>query len=203
MLELAHGRRRKYDNGKSVINAPRKGLGFRVWPSPRATAWAVKQYNHLGGYWKPRKEERETKEASDFGGLLVEPGVREMNYSYDRTKTARAIDLHSKWRDIVDKHEKAEHREFDELLKELERYLKPMSIELDLSKSYLGKRHHGSDGWRLEGQLELLGNSSMTTKDKVKKWIEEATGISGTVTPGSGPGDLTELRVWVVDIGEY
>lgn len=51
-MEVARGDRREFSQGETTIHAPNEGRGFRVWPSPRATAWAVKQYNNFGGGWK-------------------------------------------------------------------------------------------------------------------------------------------------------
>jgi hypothetical protein len=79
MLELATGRRKRFDNGQSVIHAPRKGLGFRKWPSGKATAWCVKQYNHLGGNWRPKKGET-GKEARVIVAGLAEKLRSSMEY---------------------------------------------------------------------------------------------------------------------------
>lgn len=54
VVEVARGDRREYSQGERTIHAPNDGLGFRVWPNPNGTAWAVKQYNGFGGSWKKR-----------------------------------------------------------------------------------------------------------------------------------------------------
>lgn len=64
VLEVARGDRRQFTRGDRTIHAPHKGRGFRHWPSPKATAWAVKQYNGFNGGWKHKK-----KEASGLGLL--------------------------------------------------------------------------------------------------------------------------------------
>lgn len=55
VLEVARGDRRYYTQNDRTINAPNKGRGFRHWPSQRAVAWAVKQYNGFNGGWKHRE----------------------------------------------------------------------------------------------------------------------------------------------------
>lgn len=72
VLNVARGEKRQMTRvgpkGPRTINAPNKGRGFRRWPSPRALAWAVKQYNGYGGQWKPRKEDSKKNAAH----LLIE-----------------------------------------------------------------------------------------------------------------------------------
>lgn len=61
VLQVARGDRRQFSYGDRTIHAPNHGRGFRHWPSPKATAWAVKQYNGFNGGWK--KKDLEQREA--------------------------------------------------------------------------------------------------------------------------------------------
>jgi hypothetical protein len=64
VLEVAKGKRREFTRvgpkGPRTIHAPNHGLGFRHWPSPKATAWAIKQYKGFGGGWKDRHDKEGT-----------------------------------------------------------------------------------------------------------------------------------------------
>lgn len=134
-------------------------------------------------------------------------------YSYDRqTKTAATMDAHSKWRDIVDKHEAAEHKEMEALLKEMAKYLKSVGLDLDVGKSYLGKEYHGSDGVRRAGELvvsERAENNILVERpEMIAKWVAEATDMHGSARRiGTGPGkrqvDDLPIGIWAVDISEY
>jgi hypothetical protein len=122
-------------------------------------------------------------------------------YSYDRrTKTAASMDLHSEWREVIDKHEKAEQHDLKALLDKLVNYLKSVGYDLNVRESYLGKRWHGSDGWRMEGQLVIKERAENTVKApnaaSVKKWVEMATGTYGTPAKGKEPD------TWIVNISE-
>lgn len=57
-LDLARGKRKVLRYQDKEIHGPRNGHGWRHWPAPRGVAWAVKQYNNLGGTWKDKKEEK-------------------------------------------------------------------------------------------------------------------------------------------------
>lgn len=56
VLDLAQGKRKELRVGDKTYHAPNDGAGWRSWPSPNGVAWAVKQYNGLGGGWKLPKE---------------------------------------------------------------------------------------------------------------------------------------------------
>lgn len=56
VLDLARGERRVLRYMDKEINAPNNGRGWKHWPAPKGIAWAVKQYNNLGGGWKNKKE---------------------------------------------------------------------------------------------------------------------------------------------------
>ena len=53
VTDLAKGDRKSLDvgNGKTY-ESPNNGAGYRQWPSPNATGWAVKIYNLAGGQWR-------------------------------------------------------------------------------------------------------------------------------------------------------
>lgn len=134
-------------------------------------------------------------------------------YSYDRQKTAAKLDVYSKWRDIVDKHDAAERKEMDALLQDMVRYLRSEGLELDVKRSHIGKYYHGSDGVRMEGTLvvaEAWNNVAQALKpDWIRKWVEAATGLYGG-TPqkiGEGPKlrqvDDQPVVVWQIDISAY
>lgn len=113
-------------------------------------------------------------------------------------RTAAKLDVYSKWNTIVRKHEQAEAKELNGLLKSLVPYLKSVGLDLDLNRSSLGKYHHGSDGLRMEGILIVQDrpeNTVPTTTASVRNWVEEATGLYGSVRELSRGG-------WQVDISE-
>lgn len=131
-------------------------------------------------------------------------------YSYDRrVRTATKLDVHDKWRDIVQKHEGAEQHEFKQLLHELVNYFHSVGMDLDVSKSFIGKEWHGSDGWRRSGQFMITEREENVTKsqrpEQIEMWVTEATGLHGSAkkisekpTKWGGPAGT-----WLVDIGEY
>jgi len=55
VLDMAKGEAGDYTSGGKTIKTPNNGAGFRSWPSPNGVAWAVKQYNGLGGAWRAKK----------------------------------------------------------------------------------------------------------------------------------------------------
>lgn len=135
-----------------------------------------------------------------------------MSYSYDRRKVAAKLDVHDKWRDIVDKHAKEEAQDFQDLLKEMVKYLKSEGLDLDLKRSHLGKYHAGSDGVRMSGELvvsERQENNIEANAKSVQQWVEAATGLwgGGVRKIGEGPGkrqvDDKPVGVWTIDVGSY
>lgn len=133
-------------------------------------------------------------------------------YSYDRTqtKTAAKLDVFDKFRDIVKKHEEAEAKELQALVKSLVNYLKSVGYDLDVSKSWLDKARRGSDGYQLTGQLLITEREENNVKfadlpklDSVARWVEEATGLHGSprkVSEKETPrGTIT---TFVVELGE-
>ncbi len=130
-------------------------------------------------------------------------------HDYDRRKTAATLDVHSKWQDIVEKHEHAEQHDFAVLLKELVPYFKSVGYDLDVSKSHIGKENHGSDGWRRSGTLVITEREENNVKaerpDQVKQWVTEATGLHAPYPTKMGEKDTPRGKVftWAVDIGEY
>jgi hypothetical protein len=128
-------------------------------------------------------------------------------YSYDRRprgKTAAKLEVFHKWREIVDKHEMAERRDFVALIHELVPYFKSNGLDLDVKMSSIGKEDHGSDGWRIAGWLTVNeraeNNTKSETPDSVKMWVEEATGLY------CHPRKLHPLPTggysWICELGE-
>lgn len=54
-IDLAKGERRTLRYQDKEIEGPHHGRGWRHWPAPKGIAWAVKQYNNLGGGWKSKE----------------------------------------------------------------------------------------------------------------------------------------------------
>lgn len=127
-----------------------------------------------------------------------------------KVKTAAKLDVYDKWQDIVQKHEAAERKDLAALVHELVPYFKSNGYDLDVSKSYLAKRWHGSDGWRIEGMFTITerdeNNVKATKPEQVKKWVEEATGLYGTARKlseqpsKSGPHPGEPVGTWQVEI---
>ncbi len=115
-------------------------------------------------------------------------------------KTAAHLDVHKKWREIVQKHDEAEKKEFQALLHELVNYLKSVGYDLNVNQSYIGKENHGSDGYRLYGQLMIKEREENVSKaerpEQVSSWVQMATGLSGSAKPLGG-------GTWAVDISDY
>lgn len=135
-----------------------------------------------------------------------------MTYDYDRAKTAATMDVHAKWRAIVDKHAEAERREMQALLKDMVKYLKSNGLDLDINRSYLSKVEHGSDGMRLSGELIVSERAENVLKierpDMLAKWVAEATELHGGARKiGEGPAkrqaDDLPVGVWAVDVSQY
>jgi hypothetical protein len=129
-------------------------------------------------------------------------------YGYDRRKTAASMDVHQKWREIVQKHAAAERHDLQAVLHEMVNYLRSVGYDLDVSKSELDKQWHGSDGWRLVGQLMITEREENTVKaetpEQVRKWVEEATGLYGYPKKiGEQQTPRGPISTWVVDIGDY
>lgn len=116
---------------------------------------------------------------------------------YDRrSKTAAKMDLHDKWRDIVDKHRKAEAKDMERLLKSCVAPLKQAGFDLDMQKSYLDKYYAGSDGTRMEGMLyiEQRGGDVWKSQDEVEEMLRDTLEVHSQLS-GYGPSwevDLTE-----------
>jgi hypothetical protein len=69
VLELTRGERKVIRFQDKEYHAPNNGRGWKHWPSPKGVAWAVKQYNGLGGGWKSRKEDRKREATVRFAAL--------------------------------------------------------------------------------------------------------------------------------------
>lgn len=114
-------------------------------------------------------------------------------------KDAAEMDVQQEWEDIVRKHAKAEQDDMDALLKKMVPYLKSVGYDLDVSKSYLGKEMHGSDGNRRRGALVITERKENTVKmespAKVAQWVASATGLHGSAKRIDGD-------TWLVDIDE-
>lgn len=135
-----------------------------------------------------------------------------MRYSYDRRKVAVQLDVHDKWRDIVDKHAKEEQKDFEDLLKDMVKYLKSEGLDLDVKRSSLGKYYAGSDGVRMTGELvvsERPENTIEANAKSIQKWVQAATGLwgGGVRRIGEGPAkrqvDDKPVGVWTIDVGSY
>jgi len=64
-LKLVRGERHDLRYQDKVIQGPNDGHGWKHWPAPKGVAWAVKQYNNLGGGWRNKK----TGASIKFAGL--------------------------------------------------------------------------------------------------------------------------------------
>lgn len=122
------------------------------------------------------------------------------------------MDVDAKWAAIVRKHAEAERREMQDLLEEMARYLGSQGLILDLKRSYLGKDDHASDGARMSGELTVMedpqNNIKAETEDMIRKWVQEGTGLYGSVrklSEGPQKRQVDDLPVghWTVDISSY
>lgn len=52
MIQMAKGKLNSVTEGGKTIKAPRKGKGFKRYPSAYANGWALAMYDKLGGGWK-------------------------------------------------------------------------------------------------------------------------------------------------------
>lgn len=120
------------------------------------------------------------------------------------------MDLFREWKDIVEYNETKEARDMQALLRKAVPYLRSVGYDLDLDGSFLSKEHHGSDGWRLAGQLVVRereeNNTVAPNARSVVQWVEAATGMHGSAQKRSeGPGTNRSgepLATWVVDISQ-
>jgi len=135
--------------------------------------------------------------------MLLWAGLVRM-YSYDRRKTAAKLEVFEKWRQIVDKHEIAEKRDFEVLLVAMVPYFKSNGLDLDVKNSFIGKEDHGSDGWRITGWLTVHeraeNNVKSETPESVKMWVDEASGLY--CHPRKKAPLPTGGFTWVCELGE-
>ncbi len=135
-------------------------------------------------------------------------------YDYDRRhKTAATMDLHSEWKDIVDENLTRETRDFQALLRKAVPYLKSVGYDLliDDHRTFLSKEHHGSDGWRIAGQIVVRereeNNVQASNPRRVAEWVDQAIGIMGSAKKVSeGPEKDRSgqpLATWIVDLTAY
>jgi len=125
-----------------------------------------------------------------------------------RSKTAASMDLHEEWRQIVDSHASAESRELFRLLQKTTDYLHSVGMDLVTDKSYISKRYHGSDGYRLEGQLVVKERDENTTSSpdarSAARWVEIAIGVHGSARLLKEGPEVNrsgeKVKTWLVDI---
>lgn len=91
MLDLAQGKRRDFTLGDKTVNGPNDGRGYSRWPNPMGVAWAIKQYNNLGGNWQPKGKYKEaaTENVRKLESLIepVMDGLRKLDvYSWHSQK---------------------------------------------------------------------------------------------------------------------
>lgn len=129
--------------------------------------------------------------------------------SYDRRpKMAAKIDLYDKWRDVVDRHDAAERKEMQALLKEAVPYLRSNGLDLDLKRSYLSKYYSGSDGVRMEGVIYVTereeNSMPVLGAEMLERWVEAAIDLRGTARKiGEGKPSRVHnqpVGVWQVDV---
>lgn len=90
VLEVARGDRQEYTQGDRTIHAPNDGAGFRSWPDPNGTAWAVKQYNGFLGQWKRKGTEKTAEKLTKSWLMAV------------RRSWVKILDTkHNDWDDIM------------------------------------------------------------------------------------------------------
>ncbi|KKK71810.1 hypothetical protein LCGC14_2910160, partial [marine sediment metagenome] len=54
VLDVAQGKKREMTLGDRTIHAPNNGGGYKPWPHPMGSAWAIKQYKGFGGAFRKR-----------------------------------------------------------------------------------------------------------------------------------------------------
>jgi hypothetical protein len=189
---VAKGRKREMTrvgpNGPRTIHAPNKGRGFRHWPNPKATAWAVKQYNGYGGRWKGRDEDGQevtTKAASDAS--FAQQALESMRLGSvlttvpTSTQHATLLDLES--RDLVQLIEASDARN-----------------EFYWDLTYQGMRHvTASLGDELTRRMEglLQGTYDVNAAKQTASWLEATFRFKSPKTP-RGQKNLKESldKIW-------
>ncbi len=178
VLMVAKGQKREMTrvgpNGPRTIHAPNKGLGFRHWPNPKATAWAVKQYNGYGGRWKGRDEKGNdvtTKSASY--NLLQQQALEQMRLGAVLSTSEASPEHHAmldlERRDLVQLIEANDHRG-----------------ECYWDITYGGVRHVTAS---LEGELSrkmkalLSGPYDVAEAKRIADWLEANFRFKSPKTP--------------------
>lgn len=187
VLMVAKGRKREMTrvgpNGPRTIHAPNHGRGFRHWPNPKATAWAVKQYNGYGGRWKGR-DEKETKAATSAGSqqFLEQMRLGAIVTTFEGTPEHRTmLDLEN--RDHAQLVEASEARR-----------------EFYWDITYEGLRHvTASLGAEVTRRMETLlqGDYDLAEAKKTAAWLEQTFRFKSPKTP-RGQKQLKELmdKLW-------
>lgn len=125
--------------------------------------------------------------------------IRRGGVNYDRrpTRTAAAkIDLFENWSAIVQKVRQIKYDAFTKLLQKLVAPLRSVGYDLDMGRSSLDVRIHGSDGSRMEGYLSLKTRPGTPprTKGEVQELLYSVLGMTGYIkeTPEGWDADLSE-----------
>lgn len=71
VLDVAQGKKREMTLGDRTIHAPNNGGGYKPWPNPMGSAWAVKQYKGFGGAFRKRASQIDPLPLMAKGAVMV------------------------------------------------------------------------------------------------------------------------------------
>ncbi len=175
VLMVAKGRKREMTrvgpNGPRTIHAPNHGRGFRHWPNPKATAWAVKQYNGYGGRWKGKDEEGKevtTKAATSQQNALEQMRLGAILTTVEATPDHRQM-LALEGRDLVQLVEASDERR-----------------EYYWDITYEGMRHvTASLGDEVTRKMDglLQGDYDVEEAKKIAAWLNDTFRFKSPKTP--------------------
>lgn len=173
-IDLAKGDLKELRDGDRTIQSPNNGAGFRPWPHPNGTAWAVKQYNSMNGGWTRKTAAWKVPllegfvvadEATALGGALASLPARELtkvgsdsrgNCVWEVTPTGRMLIA-------------------AELQRELSNWMADILAVLE------------DPSWPETFKTDLTAGSDMSLEaGRLQAWLNKSFRLHGTSTPKGG-----------------